>query len=275
MNFKNSKALIWTVGLLAAAGSLMAQQTNAVSPKDFETFKIITDRNIFDVNRRPAVARASRPPPAIVDTFALTGTMSYENGPFAVFDGSSSEYHKVLGPGGTIAGYTVAEISHDIVKLVSGTNEMELKVGTQMRRSEDGKWSVGPRESFLSFNSDSRSGGSESYDRGGRRSSFFPSRNSFRGVPGQGAGNPPVSSSTLDPNDVIARLMANRNREVGGNTNQNEAEPGNENPDVLVVNPDRELSNGPGENPDQNTNRPNETPDATRNVPPENPGRNP
>jgi len=127
MNFKNSKALIWTVGLLAAAGSLMAQQTNAVSPKDFETFKIITDRNIFDVNRRPAVARASRPPPAIVDTFALTGTMSYENGPFAVFDGSSSEYHKVLGPGGTIAGYTVAEISHDIVKLVSGTNEMELR----------------------------------------------------------------------------------------------------------------------------------------------------
>jgi hypothetical protein len=268
MNSKVSRIKIRALSALAAFSfSALAQQTNMVNPKDFEAFKIITDRNIFDVNRRPPVARGTpRPPPAIVDTFVLTGTMSYESGPFAVFDGSSSEYHKVLGSGGKIAGYTLGEITHDFVKLSSGTNELELKVGMQMRRSEDGKWSVGERgENSYASTSDSRSRDSGRNDRNDRRSSFFSTRNNFRSAPGQGRDNPPTDAAALDPNDVIARLMANRNRETGGNANQNDNEPAVENPDAAEGNQNTE-SNGPGENPNQRANDPNET---------RNPGRNP
>lgn len=254
---------------LVAAGSISApaQQTNTASPKDFEAFKIIVDRNIFDVNRRPPVARGTpRPPPAIVDTFVLTGTMSYESGPFAVFDGSSSEYHKVLAPGGKIASYTLAEITHDFVKLSSGTNELELRVGLQMRRSEDGKWSIGERrENSFASNSDSRSRDSGRNDRNDRRSRFFPTQNSSRSPAGQGSENPAAEAAPLDANDVIARLMAIRSRETGGNANQNDNEPPIENPDAAEGNQNTE-SNRPDGNPNQGPNGPNET---------RSPGRNP
>jgi hypothetical protein len=274
MNLIISKSKIRVLAGLVAVGSIsaLAQQTNTVNPKDFEAFRIITDRNIFDVNRRPPVARGTpRPPPAIVDTFALTGTMSYESGPFAVFDGSSSEYHKVLGPGEKIAGYTLAEITHDFVKLSSGTNELELKVGMQMRRSENGKWSVGERgENSYASNSDSRSRDSGRNDRNGRRSAFFSSRNNFRNAAdqGQSGGNrvsSPGDTANLDPSDPVARLMLRRLQETGGNVNQNDSEPAVENPDTAEGNRNAE-SNGPAENPNQRPNDPNET---------RNPGRNP
>jgi hypothetical protein len=261
MTLKILKLKIGVLTALAAGGfPALAQQTNTVSPKDFEAFKIIVDRNIFDVNRRPPVARGTpRPAPAIVDTFALTGTMSYESGLFAVFDGSSSEYHKVLGPGGKIASYTLAEITHDFVKLSSGTNELELKVGMQMRRSEDGKWSIGERrENSFASNSESRSRDSGRNDRNDRRSSFLSTRNNSRSPSG-----PPADAAPLDPNDVIARLMAIRNRETGG-ANQNDNEPPIENPDAAEGSPNAE-SNRPDENPNQGPNDPNESRSPRRN----------
>jgi hypothetical protein len=274
MNLKLSGIKIRVLAAMAAAGSFaaLAQQTNAVNPKDFEAFRIIIDRNIFDVNRRPPVARGTpRPPPAIVDTFALTGTMSYESGPFAVFDGSSSEYHKVLAPGGKIAGYTLAEITHDFVKLSSGTNELELKVGMQMRRSEDGKWSVGERaENSYASNSDSRSRNYGRSDRNDRRSGFFSTRNGFRSAASQGEGggdrgNPPSSPVNLDPSDPVARLMLRRLQETGGTVNQiGNNEPTDGNPGA-EGNQDAE-SNGPAENQNQRPDGPNE---------PRNPGGNP
>jgi hypothetical protein len=267
LTLKISKIKIWMLAVLAGSYSVLAQPTNTVNPKDFEAFKIITDRNIFDVNRRPPVARGTpRPPPAIVDNFVLTGTMSYESGTFAVFDGSSSEYHKVLASGGKIASYTLGEITHDFVKLSSGTNELELKVGMQMRRSENGKWSVGERrENSFASNSDSRSRDSGRNDRNDRRPGLISTRNNSRTPAGQGRENLPTDAAALDPNDVIARLMANRNRETGGNANQNDNEPVVENPDAGEGSQNTE-SVGPGENPNQRPNDPNES---------RNPGRNP
>ena len=127
-----------------------------LNPNDFSAFKIITDRNIFDPNRRPRIAAQQAEQP-IVDSFSLAGTMSYEKGLFAVFDGTSSDYHRVLEPGGSIAGYLVGEIRQDAVKLSSGTNELDLTVGMQMRRNEDGRWSVGgqPQQPGTSHASDS------------------------------------------------------------------------------------------------------------------------
>ena len=66
--------------------------------------------------------------------------MTYEKGTFAFFDGTSSEYKKALKLADAIAGYKVTNIAPNGVKLASGTNELELSVGAQLRREEDGPW---------------------------------------------------------------------------------------------------------------------------------------
>lgn len=108
------------------------------SALDYSAFRLVVDRNIFDPNRAPH----SRPTaqPKTFDSFTLVGTMSYEKGIFAFFDGSSSDYKKALKPEDSIAGYKVVAITSDSVKLMLNTNLVELNIGTQMRRREDGTW---------------------------------------------------------------------------------------------------------------------------------------
>jgi hypothetical protein len=130
--------------LLAAAFSAAAQPTNGT---DFASFQVISQRNIFDPNRvahtRFNSAHASA---RIVDSFSFLGTMSYEKGDFAFFDGTSPDFHRVLKLDGDIAGFKVTTLTPKSVTLLSGTNEMILPVGTQVRRDDDGHWviSTGP-----------------------------------------------------------------------------------------------------------------------------------
>lgn len=126
--------------------SAATQPTNApVRGLDFASFRIITNRNIFNP-RRSARYVPSEPsasvPAAKVDYFALVGIMSYEKGPFAFFDGSAPEYRKVLKQDDSIAGFKIAEIAPAQIKLASPTNQIELAVGKQMRREEGGNWMV-------------------------------------------------------------------------------------------------------------------------------------
>ena len=120
----------------------LAGTNNGPATLDYAAFKVIADRNIFDPNRyrhRPG-ERSVGQPPRSVDSLTLVGTMSYEKGTFAFFDGTSSEYKKALKLADAIAGYKVTNIAPNSVKLASGTNELELRVGAQLRREEDGPW---------------------------------------------------------------------------------------------------------------------------------------
>jgi hypothetical protein len=207
------------------------QETNLIRPNEFSSFKIINDRNIFDPNRRPHVVAG--PPSQIVDSFSLTGTIVYGRGPFAVFDGTGPDYHKVLERGGVIAGYTVTNIGPNSVKLASGTNQVDLKVGMQMRRNEDGLWSPSEQsESALTF---AASGSSRRRD--SRRSSGNTSHSSDSTPapaggsdmaeappPGEGtdleATNLPPEGINGDANDPVARMMRRRAQELNGNDNR-------------------------------------------------------
>ena len=111
--------------------------------REFPDFRIITERNIFNASR---ASRANRPPPETrrptrTESLTLVGTLTYDKGPYAFFDGSSSDFKKVLEPGKSIVGYRIAEITADAVQLEQGTNKIELRVGMQMRQEEDG-WRV-------------------------------------------------------------------------------------------------------------------------------------
>jgi len=158
--------------------------TNAVSPLDFAAFRLITERNIFDPNRR---ARRGPPPsrPRDVDAFTLVGTMNYSKGDFAFFDGTSSSYRKVLKVAGTIAGYTVQAISPESVKLVRENKQLELAVGTQLRRQDDGTWVQATRAGSYAADSSSSPDSSSS-----------------------------TSSSSGADSDVLKRLMERRQKSM-------------------------------------------------------------
>lgn len=110
---------------------------------EFPAFRIISERNIFNPNRSgrmPQMGNRSRE--VRTETFSLVGIMSYAKGDFAFFDGSSSQYRRTLQQDGSIAGYKIAEIGSDHVKLQAEGKEIKLDVGMQMRRQEQGEWRV-------------------------------------------------------------------------------------------------------------------------------------
>jgi hypothetical protein len=111
-------------------------------PPDFAAFGIITERNIFDPNRRArrSPVNTPRPQPRAVDSFKLVGVMSYERGKFAFFDSSKAEFRKALKISDEIAGFQVAAITGTSVKLKSAEKEILLNVGSQLRREESGPW---------------------------------------------------------------------------------------------------------------------------------------
>ena len=134
----------WFSLLLALAGGLGAAAKPAGSPvpADLSRFKVIASRNIFNSNRTSRTARTAAAKPPKIESFALTGTLSYEKGTFAFFDGTSAAYRKVLQPEGTIAGYKVTEITPEAAKLEANGRQIELRVGGQLRRADKGAWEV-------------------------------------------------------------------------------------------------------------------------------------
>ena len=143
----NRITLNMAVAFLVSIVPLAAQETtNAIPATDFKAFDLVVKRNIFNASRalgrdfapRPRTDRTNR-----YETFSLLGAISYEKGIFAFFGGSSSEYRKTLGPDDSIAGYRIKEITYDHVSLaVSNEPPVELRVGAQMRREEDGPWAI-------------------------------------------------------------------------------------------------------------------------------------
>jgi len=120
-------------------GSALSRGTNGFGPLDYAAFRLVTERNIFDPNRQPHAGPRSQPT-KVQDSFTLVGTMSYDKGDFAFFDGTSSDFKKVLKPDQTIAGYKVVSILPDSVKLEREKKDIDLRVGTQLHRQEDGTW---------------------------------------------------------------------------------------------------------------------------------------
>ncbi|HLP76144.1 MAG TPA: hypothetical protein VK327_04435 [Candidatus Paceibacterota bacterium] len=249
--------------MLAFGGfSAFAQQTNHANPRDFSAFQIITDRNIFDPNRRPRVQQSRTPPRVqqIVDSFSLVGTMSYSNVVLAFFDGTGSEYRKSLAVSNRIAGYTVLEIRQDAVKLALDTNEVELKVGMQMRRSEDGKWSAA--EGSNTGSSSSYAGNRQRGNDRGERRSYRNNSNENAGeqqpepaapMPDTATAGGPPDIANLDTNDPVARLMLRRMREENGG--QLPSAPGRtEAPSTTTDAPSENDSPAPMPPPDANPN---------------------
>jgi len=179
---------VWAVVALAMANGFAApaQETNRAGQADFSAFRAISEKNIFNLNRTARRRGRNRTQQA-GDAFYLVGTMSYEKGTFAFFDGTGSEYRKILQKAGAIAGYQVMEITPTSVKLETGGKHVTMKVGTQMRHEDQGDWQL-VANSELPVN---------------------PAED-VAPADGDTAG----SSSSGEPNDVLKRLMQRREQEL-------------------------------------------------------------
>jgi hypothetical protein len=179
---------VWAVVALAMANGFAApaQETNHVGQADFSAFRGISEKNIFNLNRT-ARRRGRNRAQQGGDAFYLVGTMSYEKGTFAFFDGTGSEYRKILQKAGAIAGYNVLEITPTSVKLGMGGKQVTMKVGTQMRHEDQGNWQ-------LVANSE------------------LPANPAEDVAPADG--DTTSSSSSDEPNDVLKRLMQRREQEL-------------------------------------------------------------
>ena len=222
---------VWAALLALAVGcfSTLAQATNSPAtnglaraeshaPKlDFSSFQIIADRNIFDANRA-GVPQAVVRHVIQVDYFALVGTLSYDKGTFAFFQGSSPDYTKVLKADGTIAGFKLAQIEHDCVQLEAGGKEVKLPVGSQLRREDAGEWQVSEANSS-SYASSRESRSNSRFNRNGDSNSRRDYRSRRGGESRYGSNNNSVGSttttsttSTADTSDVLKRLQEQRQK---------------------------------------------------------------
>jgi hypothetical protein len=216
----------WLVTLMATAVgfNLAAQSTNSPAGSNTpparvkqaptgigeSTFSIIAERNIFNANRSGGQVRLESRRPAQIESFTLVGTMAYEKGTFAFFEGSSSEFTKAIKADSVIAGHKLVDIYANSVKLEADGKDIELPIGSQMRREDAGLWKVAVAEARgsggnASGNSSRRSSRS---DRGGVSS---PARgtNSESASPS----SPNTSSSSADQAEVLKRLMERREKE--------------------------------------------------------------
>ncbi len=224
-NSRRFRAFVIAVLSVTAAFSARAQTTNAT---DFESFQIISQRNIFNQNRVPH-SRSTHVAPPVVDSFALVGTMSYAKGEFAFFNGSSPEFRKVLQLDGEIAHFKVTDITSKTVTLSDGTNQMVLNLQMQMRRDDKGNWVVAAEPA--SYSSAGSTSGS------GSRSQYSSRRRTTAVTAGAAANNaqtdnanmagpeemPPPGTEDVPPeaaaapgagaNDPLSRLMQRRAQE--------------------------------------------------------------
>lgn len=180
--------------LALATGVAAGQSTTDSTTMDYSSFQIIPQRNIFDPNRYPRGNETyHRQRPQGVPTFSLAGTMSYRRGMLAFFNGTDPDYQKVVEAGGTIAGYTVTNITMSGAQLLLNGKAVDLKVGAAMQQDGD-SWVLDNSDVFT-------------------MPSMTGSGDSSTQSPASGAA-PPAGADSSGGNDVLKRLMQQRQQEL-------------------------------------------------------------
>lgn len=223
--------------MFAAAHGALAAETNAAASKassrtDYVSFRVIADRNIFNPHRAKGVP--NRPPPTRteperriqMDRFALLGTMSYEKGRYAFFDGSSSEFRKVAKPEDSIAGFKIAEVAPTCVKLVLTNGQLlELCVGMQMKKSEEQGWQLAGKADAAAGTTTRSSSGSSSSSSGPESEDVLKrllEKRSQEGAPVEAVAAAPAKVEEVKPaaaaapgesDEVLKRLLQKREQE--------------------------------------------------------------
>ena len=204
---KPTRYIKWTVLALALANGWFAaaqSNNNVPGPNDYDRFsQFITQRNIFDPNRyavTPGRPRFTQRRPSYAPTFTLRGIMSYDKGMFAFFDGNQPELRKVLyqSNSNSIAGYLVADITPNSVRLETADKKetVIMKIGEGMRQ-EGNRWLPAGQGAMIT-STGSAEGTAPVAD----------------GSSSPDAGSAAAPSPALQGNDVLKKLMQQREKEL-------------------------------------------------------------
>lgn len=180
------------------------EKSDAHSAAEFESFKLILDRNIFDPDRRgPREQRRERPPePPREESFTLLGTMFYSDKQLAFFDGTDSEWAGAVKMGETVAGHKLTKVGFETIELDWNGESIELTVGAARAKRGDAPWSTQSRADW--------SGSSRRSDSG--RS--FGSRRTDVGSENEVSGKD-APAADLEANDIIKQMMERRRQSQG------------------------------------------------------------
>jgi hypothetical protein len=178
-----------------SSSSSKGPSTNGPAMTDYAYFQVVNDRNIFNPSRvpnrpdRPRSTEERRQPK--VESISLVGTLRYDKGVLAFFDGSSPDFKKALKQGDSISTHRILSVTDTTVRLVVKDAPIDLKVGSQLRREDEGPWSLaqGTTTSGSSASTSSTSSSSPS------------------------ASSTESSSSSSPSNDILKRLMERRAKE--------------------------------------------------------------
>jgi hypothetical protein len=227
--------LAWTPGFVCAQANRSRAEASRSSGPAVDSFRIIYDRNIFSANRRagrpadrPATETISQPQERIFLTGTLIQTTGSVRDCVAFFEGSRTEYNASHKLGESIAGFRIAEIRTEGVRLERNDERIVIPVACGLSRQGEGKWqAVSESDSPVRRGSDygerrgSDSGGRRESDSGGRRGSDFggrrgrdsrsgPSSERPSAPTGEAAKTPPSGLST---DEILKKLMERRQQE--------------------------------------------------------------
>lgn len=184
--------------LLAAWSATAASSPSNGIPgsQDYAKFTaFIADRNIFDPSRQPhnPTSRPSgRHPRRAAPGIQFVGTMSYDKGRFAFFSGNSSDLSKVVRVGDTFLNYTVAAVCSTNVVL-EATNQTQINIGLGGGLKENnGVWV-------------SVDAGDVAPAAGAAETAGAPDTS--------GSVSEATPPSASEPNDILKRLMQQREKE--------------------------------------------------------------
>jgi hypothetical protein len=119
--------------ILAAIVLLAWPGASGWAQQNFESFKLVRSRNIFDPDRRPPPsqngAAASAVPIVQSDYVALTGTLLTSDKALAFFSGSRADFNQVLPVKSKIAGVTITKITVDNITIDRAGKTATVPVG--------------------------------------------------------------------------------------------------------------------------------------------------
>jgi len=127
----------------AAAAPVAVRTESSVAPAvSFDSFRLISERNIFNPNRTGRRDRSSEEQAPRLDVISLIGTMESDRGLRAFFYGSETAFRKALKVGDSVEKFKVAQIAPNVVDLEREGKTLAMRVGQQLRRPEGGEWNL-------------------------------------------------------------------------------------------------------------------------------------
>lgn len=205
------------LGQAATQTNKAPARSTASTGINYESFRLVNDRNIFNGNRAGVSLGRSdsrtRRPTTRLDSFNLVGTLLTEGKAMAFFDGTDSSYRKALSSGSRISSFQVIDIQAAGVRLAEGTNMIDLKVGAGFQRELRGPWkTIGAGTPYVGDTSSRNSEETTSVDSGSGSSESEPAPETTNDDTGSTA-SASAAGGALEVNDVLRKLMEKRDKE--------------------------------------------------------------